>query len=567
MSRVIEDRLNQLQQLKALGIEPFPSVTFPTTHTTKEILEQWEKNPEAFNKVALAGRLMVKRVMGKASFGVLQDSWGRIQLYFNRDILCPGEDKTLYNTVFKKLIAHGDIIGVEGRVFKTKTGEITIEVQRFVLLAKALRPLPMPKEKDGKVWDAFTDPEQRYRRRYVDLIVNPHVREIFRKRAKIIQTIRNFLIQQGFLEVETPILQPIYGGANAKPFVTYHNALGMRLYLRIANELYLKRLIVGGYDAVFEFAKDFRNEGIDKYHNPEFTQLEFYVAYKDYRWMMDFIERLLEYTAKAVVGTTSVTFQNQTIDFKRPWKRVSFYESIQLYTGLDAYSADEATLRRYLEEQAIEVPAYASKGVMLDLLFSKKVEPHLIQPTIVYDYPVEMSPLAKQKVDDPTLTERFEVICSGKELCNAFSELNDPIEQRKRFEAQLQLRRLGDEEAMVMDEDFIQALEFGMPPTAGLGLGIDRLTMLLTDSPSIQEVLFFPQMRPKQKADEESELSRVIGEEAVVAQLEAIGIRRVEDLLAIEPSVLQEKLQHRNIVVDLNQIRDWIRFAKRHLAT
>ncbi len=567
MSRVIEDRLNQLQQLKALGIEPFPSVTFPTTHTTKEILEQWEKNPEAFNKVALAGRLMVKRVMGKASFGVLQDSWGRIQLYFNRDILCPGEDKTLYNTVFKKLIAHGDIIGVEGRVFKTKTGEITIEVQRFVLLAKALRPLPMPKEKDGKVWDAFTDPEQRYRRRYVDLIVNPHVREIFRKRAKIIQTIRNFLIQQGFLEVETPILQPIYGGANAKPFVTYHNALGMRLYLRIANELYLKRLIVGGYDAVFEFAKDFRNEGIDKYHNPEFTQLEFYVAYKDYRWMMDFIERLLEYTAKAVVGTTSVTFQNQTIDFKRPWKRVSFYESIQLYTGLDAYSADEATLRRYLEEQAIEVPAYASKGVMLDLLFSKKVEPHLIQPTIVYDYPVEMSPLAKQKVDDPTLTERFEVICSGKELCNAFSELNDPIEQRKRFEAQLQLRRLGDEEAMVMDEDFIQALEFGMPPTAGLGLGIDRLTMLLTDSPSIQEVLFFPQMRPKQRADEESDLSRVIGEEAVVAQLEAIGIRRVEDLLAIEPSVLQEKLQHRNIVVDLNQIRDWIRFAKRHLAT
>jgi lysyl-tRNA synthetase class 2 len=434
--------------------------------------------------------------MGTASFAELQDESGRIQIYLRRDDICPTEDKTLYNTVFKRLLDIGDIIGVRGFVFKTQVGETTVHVREMTLLAKSLRPLPVVKEKDGEVYDAFTDPEQRYRQRYVDLVVNPQVREVFIKRTRIIDSIRDFLNKRGYLEVETPVLQPLYGGAAARPFTTFHNKLEQQLYLRIADELYLKRLIVGGYPGVFEFAKDFRNEGMDRYHNPEFTQVELYVAYRDYLWMMDLVEEMIEKVTLDLYGNTQVRVGDHLIDFKRPWKRYTMFEAIREFTGIDISGMNEKELSRSARELGVEVDATMGKGKLIDEIFGETVEGKLIQPTFIMDYPIEMSPLAKKHRNKEGLVERFEAIVNGKELCNAFSELNDPIDQRERFEEQVRLGKRGDREAMVLDEDFLRALEYGMPPTAGLGIGIDRLVMTLTNSPSIQDVIFFPQMRP-----------------------------------------------------------------------
>lgn len=489
-------RRESLQKLIALGINPYPAQSFETSFSSKEILEEFPTNADKFKDISFAGRLMGVRLMGKAAFAVLQDSAGKIQIYVKSDEICPGEDKTLYDEVFKKLLDIGDIIGVKGYVFTTKMGETTIHVKEFTLLSKALRPLPIVKiDAEGNVHDAFTDPEQRYRMRYVDLIVNPQVKDVFIKRSIIVNTMRNFLTERGYLEVETPILQPLYGGAAARPFKTHHNTLDMTLYLRIANELYLKRLIVGGYDGVFEFSKDFRNEGMDRTHNPEFTQIEFYVAYKDYEWMMDVTEELLEKVAIAVNGDTKVTVGEHVIDFKRPWKRYSMYEAIEHFTGTDISAMDETALRETARKLHVHVDEKMGKGKIIDEIFGEHCEPKLLQPTFITDYPVEMSPLAKKHRSKEGLVERFEAICNGKELCNAFSELNDPIDQRRRFEEQLELGRRGDEEAMTLDEDFLRALEFGMPPTAGIGIGIDRLTMIMTNNTSIQEVILFPQMR------------------------------------------------------------------------
>jgi lysyl-tRNA synthetase, class II len=492
-------RTKKKEQLEALGIHPYPAATFATNTAAKDVLAKYPTDPTRYQQVALAGRLMSRRIMGSAAFAELQDASGRIQLYIHRDTLCPDQDKTFYNTVFKKLIDLGDIVGVHGHVFRTKMGTISIHVSQLILLAKALKPLPVVKEvvEQGivKTYDAFTDPEQRYRQRYVDLIVNPHVREIFIKRAQLIQSIRQYLGAQGYLEVETPILQPIYGGATARPFKTHHNALDTPLYLRIANELYLKRLIVGGYEGVYEFAKDFRNEGMSRFHNPEFTMLEVYVAYKDYLWMMDQIEMLFEKIALDLHGTTEVQVGQHTINFQRPWKRFTMFEAIQHFTGIDVSQMDEAALRDTAYKLGTSLEASAGKGKIIDELFGIHCESKLIQPTFITDYPIEMSPLAKRHRDNPSLAERFEVICNGKEICNAFSELNDPIDQRQRFEDQLELGKRGDEEAMTLDEDFLRALRYGMPPTVGLGIGIDRLAMIMTNATSIQEVIFFPQMR------------------------------------------------------------------------
>ncbi|HSV87863.1 MAG TPA: lysine--tRNA ligase, partial [Bacteroidales bacterium] len=438
-----------------------------------------------------------RRIMGNASFVELQDDHGRIQLYFNRDEICPGDDKTSYNVVFKRLLDIGDIIGVKGFVFVTRMGEITVHVKEYKILCKSLRPLPVVKEKDGELYNAFTDPEQRYRQRYIDLIVNPQIKDTFRKRAKLIQSMRDFLNNKGYLEVETPVLQPIYGGAAARPFKTYHNTLDTTLYLRIANELYLKRLIVGGFDGVFEFAKDFRNEGMSRFHNPEFTQMELYVAYQDYEWMMNMVEEMVEQISLDVNGTTKVEVGNHVIDFKRPWQRFSMYGAIAHFTGTDVSEMDEEALRAFATQQGIETDSTMGRGKLIDEIFGEFCEPNLIQPTFITDYPVEMSPLAKKHRSKPGLVERFEAICNGKEICNSFSELNDPIDQRERFEEQLELGRRGDPEAMMLDEDFLRAIETGMPPTAGLGVGIDRLAMVMTNSNSIQDVLFFPQMRPE----------------------------------------------------------------------
>lgn len=439
--------------------------------------------------------------MGKAAFAEIQDSTGRIQIYVNRDEICPEEDKTLYNTVFKKLLDIGDIIGITGYVFTTQVGETTIHVTSLKLLSKALRPLPLPKvDKDGNVHDAFTDPEQRYRQRYVDLIVNPEVKKTFVNRTKLTNSMRKFLNDKGYLEVETPVLQPIYGGAAARPFKTHHNTLDMDLYLRIANELYLKRLIVGGFDGVYEFAKDFRNEGMSRFHNPEFTQMELYVAYKDYFWMMNLVEEMVERIAIDIHGESEVQVGEHLIEFKRPWKRFTMYEAIEHFTGVDISEMDEQQLRETAKKLKVPIDETMGRGKLIDEIFGELCEPNLIQPTFIIDYPVEMSPLAKKHRSKEGLVERFEVICNGKEICNAFSELNDPIDQRKRFEEQLELGKRGDEEAMVLDEDFLRSIEFAMPPTSGLGIGIDRLTMIMTNSKSIQDVLFFPQMRPKKKA-------------------------------------------------------------------
>jgi lysyl-tRNA synthetase class 2 len=489
-------RRESLNKLRELGIEPYPAETFPISHSSAIILSEFPVAPQNFTDVSLAGRIMGVRLMGKAAFAVIQDYAGKIQIYLKSDEICPGEDKTLWEEVFKKQLDIGDIIGVKGFVFTTKTGETTIHVKKFTVLSKALRPLPVVKtDADGKVHDAFTDPEQRYRMRYVDLIVNPQVKDVFIKRSLIVNTIRNFLNEREYIEVETPILQPLYGGAAARPFKTHHNTLDMTLYLRIANELYLKRLIVGGLQGVYEFSKDFRNEGMDRTHNPEFTQIELYVAYKDYEWMMELTEELLERVAIAVHGTTQVTVGENTIDFKRPWKRYSMYEAIAYFTGIDISAMDEHALRQTAKNLHVHTDEKMGKGKIIDEIFGEHCEPKLIQPTFITDYPVEMSPLAKKHRSKEGLVERFEVIVNGKELCNAFSELNDPLDQRRRFEEQLELGKRGDEEAMTLDEDFLRALEFGMPPTAGIGIGIDRLTMLMTNNTSIQEVILFPQMR------------------------------------------------------------------------
>ena len=495
-------RRNSLNELIRLGIDPFPPQTFEVNAKASEIKSGFPGDPSLFQQVSMAGRIMSRRIMGAASFTELQDESGRIQLYIKRDELCPGEDKTLYNTVFKKLLDIGDIIGITGYVFITQMGEITVHVQSLRLLSKSLRVLPIVKEKEDTVFDAYTDPEQRYRQRYVDLIVNPGVREVFVQRNKLVNSMRNYLNNKGYLEVETPVLQPLYGGAAARPFKTFHNTLEMTLYLRIANELYLKRLIVGGYDGVFEFSKDFRNEGMDRFHNPEFTQMELYVAYKDYEWMMSLVEEMVEKIAFDLHGTTVVQVGEHQIDFKRPWKRFTMSEVIHHFTGATLDGMDEESLTALALSLDVPIDKTMAKGKIIDQIFGEKCEPYLIQPTFITDYPIEMSPLAKKHRDKPGLVERFEAICNGKELCNAFSELNDPLDQRGRFESQMELGKRGDDESMVLDEDFLRALEFGMPPTAGLGIGIDRLSMIMTNSPSIQDVLFFPQMRPEKKISE-----------------------------------------------------------------
>lgn len=498
-------RRDALNELKELGIDPYPAEKFDVNATACDILKRFPEYNSLFQDVQIAGRLMGRRIMGSASFAELQDSTDRIQLYFNRDEICPGEDKTLYNTVFKRLLDIGDIIGVKGFVFTTRMGEITIHVKEFKILTKSLRPLPVVKEKDGQVYDAFTDAEQRYRQRYLDLIVNPEIRDTFRKRARMIQSMRDFLLNKGYLEVETPVLQPIYGGAAARPFKTYHNTLDTTLYLRIANELYLKRLIVGGFDGVFEFAKDFRNEGMSRFHNPEFTQMELYVAYKDYEWMMDLVEEMIEKITLDLYGTTEVKVGDKMINFKRPWKRFTMYEAIKHFTGVDISEMDEDQMRKTARSLGVETDETMGRGKIIDEIFGEKCEAQLIQPTFITDYPIEMSPLAKKHRSVPGLVERFEAICNGKEICNAFSELNDPVDQRARFEEQLELGRRGDPEAMILDEDFLRSIEHGMPPTAGLGIGIDRLAMILTNSNSIQDVLFFPQMRPEKSSSGEAQ--------------------------------------------------------------
>ena len=493
-------RRESLAKLRELGIEPYPAPLYPVNTSTKEILEGYDPEKGNFNEVCIAGRIMSRRIMGAASFMGLQDADGRIQVYVNRDEICPGEDKTMYNTVWKKLLDIGDIIGIKGFAFITQTGQLSVHAKELTLLSKSLKVLPIVKEADGKVFDAFSDPELRYRQRYVDLIVNPQVKDVFVKRAKIVATMREYFNNAGCLEVETPILQSIPGGATARPFITHHNALDIPLYLRIANELYLKRLIVGGYNGVYEFAKDFRNEGMDKTHNPEFTCMEIYVAYKDYIWMMEFVEKMLEKISTVVNGTTQVTIGENTVDFKAGYRRLPILEAIKEYAGVDVKGMDEDQLRETCKKLNVEIDPTMGKGKLIDAIFGEYCEKNLIQPTFITDYPVEMSPLTKRHREDPTLTERFELFVCGKELANAYSELNDPIDQLERFEEQAALKSKGDDEAMFIDYDFVRALEYGMPPTSGLGMGIDRLTMFMTGQSTIQDVLFFPQMRPEKAA-------------------------------------------------------------------
>ncbi|MFW5944341.1 MAG: lysine--tRNA ligase [Bacteroidota bacterium] len=505
LSEQEQQRRKSLEELRKLNIDPYPAEGYDINTSTAEILENYDQEKNNYQAVSIAGRIMNRRVMGNASFAELQDEKGKIQIYVKRDNVCPEEDKTLYNNVFKKLLDIGDIIGVKGNVFKTKVGETTVNVTGFKLLSKSLKPLPIVKEKDGEVYDAFTDPEQRYRQRYLDLIVNPESKENFIKRTQLINSMRSYLNEQGYLEVETPILQPVYGGAAARPFKTYHNKLDQTLYLRIANELYLKRLIVGGFDGVYEFAKDFRNEGMGRYHNPEFTQMELYVAYKDYNWMMETVEEMIEKITFDLHGTTRIHVGDNMVEFKRPWARYTMFEAIEEYTGIDISEMNEEELYQTATELGIDVDKSMGKGKLIDEIFGEKCEPKLIQPTFITDYPIEMSPLAKKHRSKEGLVERFEAIVNGKEIANAYSELNDPIDQRQRFEEQLKLGQRGDEEAMMMDEDFLSAIEFGMPPTSGLGIGIDRLTMIMTNALSIQDVLFFPQMRPKKKIQDSNQ--------------------------------------------------------------
>lgn len=489
-------RRRSLEELRNLGINPYPAEEYKVTGYAREILDTFEDEAPR-RAVSVAGRVMSRRIMGKASFLELQDSTGRIQIYITRDDLCPGEDKTLYNSVVKKLMDIGDFIGVTGEVFRTQMGEISVHAHSLTFLSKALRPLPVVKEKDGEVFDSFTDPELRFRQRYVDLVVNPHVREIFLKRTRIFNAMRQFFNDRGYIEVDTPVLQPIPGGAAARPFITHHNALDIPLYLRIANELYLKRLIVGGFEGVYEFSRNFRNEGMDRTHNPEFTAMEIYVSYKDYDWMMSFTEQMLEHICLSVLGTTKVKVGEREIDFKAPYRRVTMLDAIHEHTGIDVSGMNEEELRATCKSLGIEVDDTMGKGKLIDELFGEKCEGSYIQPTFITDYPKEMSPLTKEHRTNPLLTERFELMVNGKELANAYSELNDPIDQRERFEDQLRLSEKGDDEAMFIDHDFLRALEYGMPPTSGMGIGMDRLVMLLTGQESIQEVLLFPQMRPE----------------------------------------------------------------------
>jgi lysyl-tRNA synthetase class 2 len=552
------------EELEKLGIDPYPADLYERTHQAEEIRERFdEKNSKDFESVSLAGRIMSRRIMGSASFAEIQDESGRIQIYLRRDDLCPDEDKTLYNTVFKKLLDIGDIIGVKGHVFKTQTGELSVYAKELVLLTKSLRPLPVVKEttdESGNLvkHDAFTDPEMKYRQRYVDLIVNPEVRETFIKRTRLVNSMRNYLNNKGYLEVETPVLQPLYGGAAAKPFKTHHNTLDMTLYLRIANELYLKRLIVGGYEGVFEFSKDFRNEGMSRFHNPEFTQVELYVAYKDYNWMMEMVEEMIEKVALDLHGTTKVQVGENEIDFKRPWKRYTMFEAIEHFTGIDISEMNESELRETTKSLHIPTDETMGKGKIIDEIFGEKCEPNLIQPTYITDYPVEMSPLAKKHRSKDGLVERFEAIANGKEICNAFSELNDPIDQRKRFEEQLELGKRGDEEAMTLDEDFLRSIEYGMPPTAGLGVGIDRLTMMMTNSPSIQDVIFFPQMKPEKKVETATneEYLEVGVREELVPILQKLGLLTIGQIKEATPNKLFNDVCGMRKKMKLNDVKN-----------
>jgi lysyl-tRNA synthetase class 2 len=532
-------RRESMQELTRLGINPYPADLFEVDANAADILENYDRDKTAYKNISIAGRVMSRRIMGNASFAEIQDATGRIQVYFRRDDLCPDEDKTLYNIVFKKLVDIGDIIGLTGDVFTTQVGEISIHVTSFKILSKSLRPLPVVKiDAEGTAHDVVTDPEFRYRQRYADLIINQDVREVFKKRTKIIQSLRNTFNDRGYLEVETPILQAIPGGAAARPFITHHNALDVPLYLRIANELYLKRLIVGGYDGVYEFAKDFRNEGMDRTHNPEFTVMEIYVAYKDYNWMMDFTEEMLEKVALDLHGTTKVQVGANVIDFQRPFKRITMYDSIKEFTGIDISEMSETELRETCKSLGLQVNESMGKGKLVDEIFGEKCEGNYIQPTFIIDYPVEMSPLCKKHRSKEGLVERFELMVNGKELANAYSELNDPIDQRARFEEQVSLMERGDDEAMFIDYDFLRALEYGMPPTAGMGIGIDRLTMIMTNQASIQDVLFFPQMRPEknQKVTSVNDFVEAGVPAEWVPVLNKMNIHTLEELKAANPN-------------------------------
>ncbi len=562
-------RRNSLKELCNLGINPYPAEEFEVSTYSLDIKKNFDSDKEDKQEVVIAGRIMSRRIMGKASFMELQDAQGRIQVYITRDDICEGEDKTLYNTVFKKYLDIGDIVGVKGYVFQTQTGEISVWARELIVLSKSIRPLPIVKEKDGKVFDAFTDPEQRYRQRYLDLIVNPQIKETFIKRTKLINSMREFFNSKDYLEVETPVLQSIPGGASARPFVTHHNALDIPLYLRIANELYLKRLIVGGFDGVYEFSRNFRNEGMDRTHNPEFTCMEIYVAYKDYKWMMEFTEEMIEKIALDLNGKTTVEFGDKVIDFKRPFKRVSMVEAIKEHTGYDISEMGEAELREVCNKLDVEVDETMGKGKLIDELFGERCEHKYIQPTFIYDYPIEMSPLTKKHRDNPEMTERFELFINGKEVANAYSELNDPIDQLERFEEQLKLLERGDDEAMYIDYDFVRALEYGMPPTSGMGIGIDRLTMMMTNNTSIQDVLFFPQMKPESKPRVDSDIKfQELGIDLEwVSVVKKAGYMTIEELKNIENlnKFHQElcglnkknKLGLKNPTID--QVKDWVK--------
>lgn len=537
-------RRNSLEQLRAMGIEPYPAAEFPVDAYSTEIKENFDDNAETPREVCIAGRMMSRRIMGKASFAELLDSRGRIQVYVTRDDICPSEDKELYNTVFKKLLDLGDFIGIKGFVFRTQTGEISIHAKELTVLAKSIKPLPIVKEKDGVTYDSFDDPELRYRQRYVDLIVNQGVKETFLKRSKVIKTLRQVLDDAGYTEVETPILQPIPGGASARPFITHHNSLDVDLYLRIATELYLKRLIVGGFEGVYEVGKNFRNEGMDKNHNPEFTCMELYVQYKDYNWMMTFTENLLERICLAVNGTTEVEIDGKTVSFKAPYRRLPILEAIKEKTGYDLDGKSEDEIREICKKLNMEIDDTMGKGKLIDEVFGEFCEGTYIQPTFITDYPVEMSPLTKKHRTNPNLTERFELMVNGKELANAYSELNDPIDQEERFQDQLRLSEKGDDEAMFIDQDFLRSLQYGMPPTSGIGIGIDRLVMLMTGQTQIQEVLFFPQMRPEKKAPRDVAAKYVeCGiDEALVPVLQKAGYNLVTDLKDVNPQKVQQQI-------------------------
>ena len=562
-------RRQSLDELRNLGIEPYPAALYEVNAYSTDIKEEF--NDEEKRPVSIAGRIMSRRIMGKASFIELQDSKGRIQVYITRDDICPGEDKELYNTVFKKLLDIGDFIGITGFVFRTQMGEISVHAETLTVLAKSLKPLPVVKMKDGVEYDKFTDPELRYRRRYVDLVVNDDVKDIFIKRTHIFNAMREFINKFGYLEVDTPVLQPIPGGAAARPFITHHNALDIDLYLRVANELYLKRLIVGGFEGVYEFSRDFRNEGMDRTHNPEFTVMEIYVAYKDYKWMMEFTEQMLEYIAIKVLGTTKIKIGDKEIDFKAPYKRVTMLDSIKEHTGIDIAGMDETQLRDVCKKINVEVDETMGKGKLIDEIFGEKCEGNYIQPTFIIDYPIEMSPLCKRHRSNPELTERFELMVNGKEICNAYSELNDPIDQRERFEEQLRLSEKGDDEAMFIDQDFLRALEYGMPPTSGMGIGMDRLTMLLTGQTTIQEVLLFPQMRPEKKVKKDSTAKYAeIGIPVEwIPVVQKAGYAEIKLLTDVNPNKLHQEIcgLNKKFKMELNnptpdEVKIWVENAK-----